>query len=243
MDTIKDRVKRKLKRDGEGRRRTNCIAIDLRLDVQDATERNSPISNRRVLKTIPRGEFLLSYLSDIRDAFGLNDSQIRVLLALTTSNEYKGEFVWRRDSVSHVSSLCGDNKFSVMEAFSLLVSRKGLIVKIKNGLYKLNDNVLYHASKITKVDCVQVTLSYRFADARPTVESLLERGTDISLELVEALREEGERTKEKINRTLAIVQDAYNINQREKIKRESESKAKQAEKEIAKEQLSKNKWE
>jgi DNA-binding MarR family transcriptional regulator len=233
-----DKIKKRLKTSEQSRKRVDW---NFTPEVQDNTDREdltSTVQRGRMVKGIDRMDFLFVHLKNIREAFGLSDGQILILLALTSLYKYKSQFVWTNDSVSHVSKASGLTRGTVSQLFGRLVARKGLIIKIKNGLYKLNDKVLFHQRQIDKSDRVEVTLVYRFDDAKPSMKSILETGIDIPLGYVEALLEQGEELKK-----LSLqVQERYNEQQRDNIKREEALKKIKAGKKEEDKRLAENKW-
>jgi len=209
-----------------------------------STESDSEdIDELRVSKTIRRGvsrdDFLLSYLNDIRGGFGLSDGQVKILYVLTSSNEYKSQFKWTTDKIVAVSKATELKISNVKAMFSLLVCRKGLVLKEKKGFYRLNENVLFHRARIGKAEKVQLSYVYRFQDASLSIESLLEKGVEIPLELVEQMDKDAEERKKQA----LILRQLYNDSQREKLQREKEAKNKEADKKKREDELSKNKWE
>jgi len=239
MANGKDEIKKKLARKGEGVRRISWQPDSIRTDESDLYGMTGNGVSMRIVKGIGRGDFLLTYLKDIRMALGLNDAQIQILLVLTGSNSYKSLFKWSTDSISHVCSVSGLSRRTVSDAFSNLVARKGLIIKVNGKGYELNKKMLIHRSQIANPNEVNVIMTYRFAEPKTPLDALIEQYPNVSIELVEAIKEQAEM----INRQGKAIQEMYNKAERERIQREEEKKNKQVQEKAKEEKLSKNKWE
>jgi hypothetical protein len=239
MDEVKDLTEIKLLRKGQGSRRANWFVDAANMGEGDLSEWGGPVGSKRVVKAIRKDDFLLSYLKDLREVFGLSDGQIRLLLALTSSYSYKGKFEWTADSISHVAKLSGLSNRTVINEFSYLVSKKGLVRKIKNQLYELNDKVLFHRGTFVKAAGVQVTLVYKFEDGKPSIDSLLEKGTEVSIEMVEAMVDLAENQ----SKQAAMLRELYNEQQKAKLREEKAAREAKAAKEEYEKKMKSNKWE
>jgi len=239
MEYASDKIDKQLKASGQSRRRVNWNVSPYVQEESGLVDLTGSVQKSRMVKGINRNEFMITHLKNIRDSFGLSNGQIKILLALTYLYKYKSKFEWTKDSISHVSKVSGLTRGTVSQLFVRLVSRKELIIKIKSGLYQLNEKVLFHHRQIDKCDRVEVTMVYNFVDVKPSMKDILAMGIDIPLGFVEALAEQGEE----IRKLAAQVQERYNEQERDRLKREKENEKKIKDKSEKDEQLKKNKWE
>jgi hypothetical protein len=170
-------------------------------------------------------------LNDLKQVFGLSDTQLTIMSAILTSAYYRDEIRWDIETIIQISQTTGLSKETLTHTFPSLHLKKKLLIKIKNGLYKINKAVLYHSSDLQNVDVVQLVLTYRIQDAKIKAVDFLKDGTALTQEFVEEVLIMAGR-----------VRDLYNKRVREEEKKKKEEAERLAEERQREEALKKNKW-
>lgn len=187
--------------------------------------------SKEVIRPTQRKDCLSMMLNDLKQVFGLSDTQLTIMTAILTSAYYRDEIKWDIETIVQISHSTGLSIETLRHTFPSLHLKKKLLIKTKNGLYKINKAVLYHSSDLQNVDVVQLVLTYRVQDAKIKAVDFLKDGTALTDEFVDEVLMLAERVKSYQNKRAR--------EEEKKKKEEAERLAEQKEREEA---LKKNKW-
>ena len=188
--------------------------------------------SKEVIRPTQRKECLAMMLNDLKQVFRLSDTQLTIMSAILTSAYYRAEIIWNIETIVQLSHSTGLSIETLRHTFPSLHLKKKLLIKIKNGHYKINKAVLYHSSDLQSVDVVQLVLTYRIQDAKLKAVDFLKDGTALTQEFVEEVLIMANR-----------VRDLYNKRVREEEKRKKEEAERLTDERKIEGEKQKNKWE
>ena len=185
-----------------------------------------------MIRPTQRKDCLAMMLNDLKQVFGLSDTQVTIMSAILNSPYYRDEIKWDVETILQISHTTGLSRETLTHTFPSLHLKKKLLIKVKNGLYKINKAVLYHSSDLQNVDVVQLVLTYRIQDAKIKAVDFLKDGTALTDEFVDEVLMLAERVKSYQNKRA-----------REEEKRKKEEAERLAEEQKKEAERHRNKWE
>lgn len=143
--------------------------------------------SKQVILTIPKSDFLDYDLASLSEVFDLTVSHIKILTVMLTQERYFRQFRWNAETKASLAAETGLTESTLTQTMPSLHKNKGLVIKIRNGLYKINREILSHRLDIKDLQCVDRVISIRFSDEQKAPLSVLHGGVLLDKDFVDRI--------------------------------------------------------
>lgn len=142
-------------------------------------------TSKEIVLFVSKEDFTAKYMQTIKDVFQLTDTQIRMMEGFLTMRAFRDEILWNTNTMQVLANKTGLSIETVHRFFPALSLHKKLLIKIRNGHYKINNAIVFHIEEIANLHLAKLTYTFKFQAEAETLKTMSERAMQISKELQE----------------------------------------------------------
>lgn len=162
-------------------------------------------SVRRYVRHIDREKFTEQYAKDLAALLGLNEGQMEMLILMLTDKKFSGNFVYDENTRALFADKCSIKPSTVNQYFRGLVSAKKVVKKLKQGLYKVNEEFVFNAGERRAADFLAINITYVFPPSDD--EEVVREKPKITLEDINMAIEIYNRQQKQENQVKAMFEN------------------------------------
>ena len=143
--------------------------------------------SKQIIRVVSKEDFVDYDLADLAESFDLTVSHIKMLTVMLTQERYVRIFKWDIETRQSLSDATGLSVNTLQQVMPSLHLKKNLVIKIQNGIYKLNKEILTHRLDIKELQRIDRVMSYRFSDKKDSALTVEKGGVLLNREFVERI--------------------------------------------------------